>query len=87
MKLTLLTRGYCHLCDEMEAAVRPLAAAARVQVVVVDVDADPALEAAYGDLIPVLFAGEPGDGAELAHHRLDQPRLEDALARLHTVGD
>ena len=48
--MTLLTRAYCHLCDEMLAAVRPLAAARGATVAVVDVDADPALERAFGEL-------------------------------------
>ena len=87
MKLTLLTRAYCHLCDEMRDALRPLAAARGVPVVVLDVDADPALEAAYGDLVPVLFAGEPGTGAELCHYRIDQARVEQALTPSPGPGD
>jgi hypothetical protein len=30
VRLTLLTRAYCHLCDEMRAEVAPLAAVAAV---------------------------------------------------------
>jgi len=81
MILTLVSRSYCHLCDEMLAAVRPLAAAADATVTVVDVDADPTLEAAYGDRVPVLFAGEPGSGDELCHFRVDVRRVEAALGR------
>ncbi len=69
LKLTLLTRAYCHLCDEMLAAVRPLAAARGATVAVVDVDADPTLERAYGELVPVLFAGDPETGIELCHYQ------------------
>ena len=82
MQLTLLARAYCHLCDEMLEAVGPLAAARQVPVAVVDVDAQPALEAAYGDRVPVLFAGEPVGGTELCHYRLDRARVEAALAGL-----
>jgi thioredoxin reductase (NADPH) len=57
--LTLLTRAYCHLCDEMLEALRPLAAAHAASIRVVDVDADASLEAAFGDDVPVLFAGDP----------------------------
>ena len=39
MQLTLLVRAYCHLCDEMLAAVQPLAAAHGAAIDVVDVDA------------------------------------------------
>ena len=59
MTLTLLTRAYCHLCDEMLAAVRPLAAASGAILAVIDVDANPWLERLYGDRVPVLFAGDP----------------------------
>jgi hypothetical protein len=78
--LTLLSRAYCHLCDEMLAAVTPLAAARGAKVVVVDVDADPALDAKYGDLVPVLFLGEPGRGIELGHYHLDSAHVDAALA-------
>ena len=79
MQLTLLSRSYCHLCDDMLAAVRPLAAARGARVVIVDVDVDPGLEEAYGDLVPVLFAGDPRTGIELCHYRLDPVRVEALL--------
>lgn len=82
LKLTLLTRAYCHLCDEMLAAVSPLAAARGAIVAVVDVDADPALEAAFGERVPVLFAGDPTEGVELCHYHLDRARVEQALDSL-----
>ena len=80
MHLTLLSRAYCHLCDEMLEALKPLAAARRATVAVVDVDGEPALEAEYGERVPVLFAGEPVGGTELCHYRLDRARVEAALA-------
>jgi hypothetical protein len=80
MTLTLLTRAYCHLCDEMLAALRPIAAVNAAAIAVVDVDADPALEAAYGDHVPVLFAGDPASGRELCRHRLDRARVVAAVA-------
>lgn len=80
MTLTLLTRAYCHLCDEMLAALRPVAVANAASIALVDVDADSALEAEYGDHVPVLFAGAPGDGRELCRHRFDRARVVAALA-------
>ena len=79
-RLTLLSRAYCHLCDEMAAALVPLAARLGAAVTVVDVDADPALEARYGELVPVLLLGDPPDGAKLCHHRLDAAAVTAALA-------
>ena len=65
----------------MFEAVKPLAVARGVAVTVVDVDGDSALEAAYGDRVPVLFAGKPGAGVELCHFRFDRARVDAALAR------
>jgi len=87
VKLTLLMRAYCHLCDEMLAAIRPIAASRAASLEVVDVDADPALEEAYGERVPVLFAGSPGAGTELCHHRLDRARVLEALAGLPPTAD
>jgi hypothetical protein len=63
----LLGRAYCHLCDEMREQLAPLLARGNATVELLDVDADPALEARWGDKVPVLLAGE----LELCHHRLD----------------
>jgi hypothetical protein len=87
MRLTLLTRACCHLCDEMERAVRAIVTGRDVEIAVVDVDADAALEAAYGDRVPVLFAGEPRPDAELCHYRLDASRLAAAMAVSHRTGE
>jgi thioredoxin reductase (NADPH) len=88
MKLTLLVRAYCHLCDEMREALAPLAAARGATISLVDVDANPALEAGWGDLVPVLFAGDPAPAAELCHYRLDRERVEAALAEVdRAAGD
>ena len=79
--LTLLVRAYCHLCDEMEAALRPLARAHGATVEVIDVDAagNAALEAAWGDRVPALFAGPPASGSLLCELRLDPARVVTAL--------
>jgi thioredoxin reductase (NADPH) len=80
VRLTLLSRAYCHLCDEMLAVVAPVAAARGVALTVVDVDADPALEARFGERVPVLFAGDPATGTEIAHLACDAAAVERALA-------
>jgi glutaredoxin len=74
--LTLYGRAWCHLCDDMRAALEPLLAEFGAQVMVIDVDADPLLEALYNELVPVLVC----DGVELCHYHLDAPRVRDALA-------
>jgi hypothetical protein len=80
-QLTLLSRAYCHLCDDMRAAVAPLALQHRIGVVEIDGDADAGLEARYGERVPVLLLGPPADGIELCHYTFDRARVEHALTR------
>jgi hypothetical protein len=87
LKLTLVSRACCHLCDEMLDLLRPLAARRGVTVTVVDVDTEPGFEQAFGDRVPVLFAGEPADGIELCHFRLDRSRVEAVLAGAQAARD
>ena len=74
--LTLYSRAWCHLCDDMRAALEPLLAEFGAQIEVIDVDSDPALEARYNELVPVLLC----DGIELCHYRIDESRVREALA-------
>lgn len=74
--LTLYGRAWCHLCEDMHAALEPLLAEFGAQVEVVDVDSDPVLEARYDELVPVLVC----DGVELCHYHLDVARVRTALA-------
>lgn len=76
-KLTLMSRVYCHLCHDMEVALAPLAAEFGAEVEVIDVDADPQLEALYNELVPVLLH----EGRELCHYFLDEAKVRDCLSR------
>jgi len=78
IELTLISRGYCHLCHDMEVALEPLAAEFGATVNVVDVDADPVLESRYDELVPVLLHGE----TELCHYFLDEPKTREYLAEI-----
>ena len=80
IEFTLLVRAYCHLCEEMRTALEPLALRVGATIVEIDVDAHPALEATFGERVPVLLLGGVGDGRELCHYRLDAPRVTQALA-------
>jgi len=73
--LVLYGRAWCHLCEDMLVALEPLAAAAGAHIERVDVDSDPALQARYDELVPVLVC----DGIELCHYRLDERRVRAAL--------
>ena len=76
-ELTLISRTYCHLCHDMEEALKPLLSGYQVSLQVLDVDADPELEAKYDELVPVLLAGKH----ELCHYFLDVPAVQDYLVR------
>ena len=76
IELTVMSRSYCHLCHDMELALAPLAAEFGVTVRVLDVDADPVLEAKYDELVPVLLHGE----TEICHYFLDEPKTREYLA-------
>lgn len=78
IELTLLSRSYCHLCHDMEVALRPLLAEFDARVSVVDVDADPELEARYDELVPVLLHGD----RELCHYFLDEAKTREYLAEI-----
>ncbi|MFZ4536826.1 glutaredoxin family protein [Propionivibrio sp.] len=77
-KLTLISRTYCHLCHEMELALPPLATEFGFDVEILDVDADPELEALYDELVPVLMHGE----AELCHYFLEVAKVRDYLSKI-----
>jgi hypothetical protein len=79
MQLTLLTRAYCHLCDDMRSALLPLLEGRDVTLVEHDVDAHAALEARYGELVPVLLAGDVATGREICHYRLDAAAVRAAI--------
>lgn len=76
IELTLMSRSYCHLCHDMELALAPLVAEFGATVCVLDVDADPILEAKYDELVPVLLHGEN----EICHYFLDEPKTREYLA-------
>ena len=81
---TLYSRGYCHLCEDLLAALQSWQArhapGVQFDIAVIDVDADPALVARFDELVPVLF-GDPAQ-PELCHYFLDGCALERYLATL-----
>ena len=77
-KLTVLSREYCHLCDELLAALKQFQGRYRFDIEVVDVDRHPALEEKWGDKVPVLLDGD----LEVCHYYLDFDAVESRLARM-----
>ncbi|HRE15719.1 MAG TPA: glutaredoxin family protein [Rhodocyclaceae bacterium] len=74
----MLGRNYCHLCHDMEQALRPIAAEYGVGLELVDVDQHPELEARYDELVPVLLWGNE----ELCHYFLDEARVRAVLGQI-----
>ena len=77
-KLTVLSREYCHLCQEMIAGLEQLRGRHDFAVEVVDVDRHPALEEKWGDKVPVLLDGE----LEICHYFLDVAAVDARLSRM-----
>ncbi|MCB1938442.1 MAG: glutaredoxin family protein [Rhodocyclaceae bacterium] len=67
-RLRVLSRQWCHLCDELLEALTPIARQYDAAIEVIDVDADPTLEAPWGELVPVVL-GENDEA--LCHYHLD----------------
>ena len=78
LTLVLYGRVYCHLCNDMERSLEPLQSEFGFRLQCVDVDADPALEDRYGELVPVLTVG----GEELCHYHLDETAVRSRLRAL-----
>jgi len=76
-RLTLYSRVYCHLCDDMLAALEALRGEYSFDIDIFDVDADSELELKYNERVPVLVA----DGKELCHYFFDEPKVREYLAR------
>ncbi|HLV59013.1 MAG TPA: glutaredoxin family protein [Natronosporangium sp.] len=71
VRITLLTRPGCHLCEPAREAVARVGAAAGVRWVEVDVESDPELEREYGGRVPVVLL----DGREHCYFRVEEDRL------------
>ena len=78
LSLTLVGRTYCHLCLDMEQAVRPIAEEFGVNLPLVDADSDPAMEARFGERVPVLLGGD----LELCHYFIDVAKVRDYLSKI-----
>ncbi|HVN87145.1 MAG TPA: glutaredoxin family protein [Candidatus Binatia bacterium] len=79
--MNLYSRPGCHLCDEMKAVVVPLARELNATVELINIEDDPALEAQYGDEIPVLSI----NGRKAFKYRVSERELRARLQRERRV--
>jgi predicted thioredoxin/glutaredoxin len=71
VKIVLVTRQDCHLCDEALTALRSLGVEPELR----DVDADPGLHALYDWRVPVVML----DGRVIAEGRIDRDTLRKSI--------
>ena len=77
LHLRLYGRPDCHLCDEMKDVLLPLAREFGAAVEQINVETDPALEAQYGQEIPVLLI----NGRKAFKYRVSTRELRVRLLR------
>lgn len=80
LRLTLVGRSYCSLCDKMRLQLNDYAKANNIEFVLVDIDLDdtPTLEEQFGIRVPILMLGEFPHGVEICHYHFDETQF-----RLH----
>lgn len=71
----LIVRNNCGSCTRVQAQIEPVVAAAGVELVVSNVDEDPALKIEFGDRVPVILV----DDEEFACWEVDNEELVNAL--------
>jgi hypothetical protein len=75
IRFVIYGRHYCHLCDDMAAALRAHMAGTDCSIEMIDVDGNPALDEEYGEWVPVLFGGDQ----RLCHYHLDALKVDEYL--------
>jgi hypothetical protein len=76
-EVTLLVRADCHACAAAREDIARICAELDVPWLTSDVDADPELQAEYGDRVPVILV----DGREHGFWTVQEQRLRAALTR------
>ena len=76
--LTVLSREYCHLCEDLITALRQFQGRYDFEIEVVDVDRHSGLEEKWGDKVPVLLDGD----REICHYHLDAAAVDARLSRM-----
>lgn len=77
MRVELLTKPGCHLCDDARAVIERVTAELGISFTERDISSSPAELIEYGDFVPVTLV----DGQVIDHWRVREDRLRQALSR------
>lgn len=80
-EIRLYTRPGCHLCEAAHSVLRATLERYPLELRVLNVEEDAALESRYGQDIPVVEVSTPR-GQHTFRHRIDAGELESELSRL-----
>ena len=79
-RFILYSRSYCHLCDDLLAALRKLVGD-EISVNVIDIDLHNELVQRYDELVPVLIGCRDGQPEQqLCHYFLDENAVKGFLS-------
>ena len=79
-RFILYSRSYCHLCDDLLAALRKLVGE-DLSVNVIDIDLHSELVQRYDELVPVLIGCRDGQlEQQLCHYFLDENAVKGFLS-------
>ena len=79
-RFILYSRSYCHLCDDLLAALRKLVGD-EITVNVIDIDLHTELVQRYDELVPVLIGCRDGQPEQqLCHYFLDENAVKGFLS-------
>jgi len=81
-RVVIYSRVGCHLCEEVRALVDRVSERIALEIVELDIDADPALRAEFDTEVPVVELND----REIARFRLTEERLMTALRSAGCVG-
>jgi glutaredoxin len=78
IRIDIYSRPGCHLCDDAKQVIERVRHRYPFSVCLINIEDDPALEAAYGTEIPVVFI----NGNKAFKYRVDEADLEKKVKRL-----
>ena len=79
-RFILYSRSYCHLCDDLLAALRKLVGD-EISVNLIDIDLHTELVQRYDELVPVLIGCRDGQPEQqLCHYFLDENAVKGFLS-------